>query len=422
MTLSRRAFIQRLSFGSAGLTIGLQLQASSFAPADATEFTPDVFVTLEASGTVRIRCHRSEMGQGIRSTIPRLIADEMEADWNKVVVEQALGDAKYGDQNTDGSRSIRKNYDRLKRAGATVRTLLQQAAADTWQVAPDQVRIHNHAAHHADGKKTLGFGALVAKAANLPVPAADQLTLKPEKDYRYVMKKEWELLDGLDIVTGKAEYGYDVAVKDMKIALIARPPVVFGKVKSFDASETLKVPGVLEVVEMPALSPPAAFKMLGGIAVVAEHTWAAIQGREKLKIEWEDGPNAKYDTVAHQAEFEKALEDPKHVVRQHGNWQEAESQAESRLDAAYKVAGLAHATMEPLAATARLTDDGVEVWACTQTPQAAQANVMQTLEIPQEKANSVKVHVTLLGGGFGRKSKPDYVAEAAFLAHKTKRT
>lgn len=419
--ISRREFIKKVGISSGSLVLGVQfspLVSAASKPQDI--FSPDVFVSIDKSGQVTIICHRSEMGQGIRSTLPLLVADEMEADWERVTIEQALGDPKYGSQNTDGSRSVRKNYKKLKEAGAIARTMLQQAAAKIWKVKPARVTIYNHQAKLQGSDKTLDFSKLVEVAATLKVPERSSLKLKTEKEQRYVGKENIKLVDGLDIVTGSAEFGYDVQLEGMKVAVIARPPVVFGKVKSYDASETLKVKGVVKVVQLPAIEPPAAFKMLGGIAVIADNTWAAIQGREKLKIEWEHGANAQYDSEKQEKVFRESIKNPSTVVRKRGDFKSVKKSADKVIEAEYYAGGLTHAPMEPPAATARVTDDGVEVWACTQTPQSSVRNVMATLEIPQEKMSSVKVHVTLLGGGFGRKSKPDFVAEAAYLANKTK--
>ncbi len=416
--INRRQFLQGTGLATGTLVLGIQFSPLLAKHHESSVFNPDVFVSMDDAGQVTIISHRSEMGQGIRSTLPLLVADEMEADWDRVTVKQALGDAKYGSQNTDGSRSVRKNYQKLKEAGAIMRTMLQQAAAKVWSVPVDQITIENHQAKHQD--QSLDFKELVKIASKLEVPARESLKLKTEAEQKYVGKPNMDNLDGHEIVTGKAVFGFDVELDDMKFAVIARPPVVFGTVKSVDSTEAMKVPGVIKVVELPALTPPAMFKMLGGVAVIAENTWAAIQGRDKLKIEWDHGSNASYSTKDHEAVFIKALEDPKEVVRTRGDVDQAKANATKTIEADYHVAGLVHATMEPPAATARINGDRVEVWACTQTPQASQRNVMGTLQIPQENAANVEINVTLLGGGFGRKSKPDFVAEAAYLANETK--
>lgn len=423
--VTRRSFLKASGLASSSLVLGVQLSSVQAAAKNSktgsnSAFTPDIFISMDRAGTVTIMCHRSEMGQGIRSSLPLLVADEMECDWNRVIVQQAIGDAKYGSQNTDGSRSVRRFYDRLKEAGATARTMLQMAAAQVWKVAPTEVEIFNHQAKLAGTSQTLDFSELVEIAAKLPVPDKTTLRLKKESEHRYVGKDNMKLLDGEDIVSGKAIYGFDVELEGMKYAVIARPPVVFGKVKSFDATEALKVPGVIKIVAMPTLTPPAAFNMLGGIAVIADNTWSALQAREKLQIEWDHGPNAVYNTKAHEEKFIEALENPPHVVRERGNWEKSQATADRVLTKSYYVAGLAHATMEPPAATAIVNENGVDVWTCTQTPQSAQGNAMGVMKIPKEKADTVRINVTLLGGGFGRKSKPDYVSEAVFLANETK--
>jgi isoquinoline 1-oxidoreductase beta subunit len=419
--INRRKFLQGLGISSGALVLGLQLSPAIFAkPNEKVVFSPDVFLSIDETGQVTIISHRSEMGQGVRSTLPLLVADELEADWGRVTVQQGLGDSKYGSQNTDGSRSVRKNYVKLKQAGAMARTLLQQAAAHIWQVSVSQVSIENHQAKHVS-KGHMDFAQLVSVANTLELPKREDLVLKTEDQQRYVGKDNIRLLDSNDMLTGKAIYGFDKQIEGMKFAVIARPPVVFGKVKSVDDSETLKVPGVIKTIQLPALAPPAIFKMLGGVAVIAENTWAAIEGRKKLKIEWEHGANASYTTHEHEAEFIKALENPTEIVRNRGDFDAVKKSASKVVEADYHVAGLAHATMEPPAATAHIVGEEVHVWACTQTPQTAQQNVMGTLQIDKEKINNVKINVTLLGGGFGRKSKPDYVAEAAFLAQKTQR-
>lgn len=428
--LSRRQFVKQIGVASSSLVLGIQFSHSSKAVAKSSNnliqkngspnFSPDVFISIDSKGTVTIISHRSEMGQGILSSLPRLVADEMECDWNRVVVKQGLGDAKYGSQNTDGSRSVRRFYFRLKEAGATARTMLQMAAAKVWKVKPASISIVNHQARLAGSSQTLDFSQLVEIAATLPVPEKSTLVLKKPQQHRYVGKQNMSLINAKEMVTGKAIYGFDIEMPELKYCVIARPPVLFGKVKSYDAKEALKVPGVLQVVELSALTPPAVFKMLGGIAVIAENTWAAIQGREKLIIEWEHGKNAEYTTKDHEQKFIKALESPPHIVRNRGDFDSEKKAAKKVLSRDYYVAGIDHAMMEPPAATAIVSDKGIDVWTCTQTPQSAQRNAMGVMNIPKEKAESVRINVTLLGGAFGRKSKPDYVAEAVYLANETK--
>lgn len=412
--LSRRSFIK--GFGSVGsaLVLGVQLPANAIAQAFTEQnFNPDVFISIAPDGLVSIISHRSEMGQGIRSTLPVLIADEMEADLDRVDIVQAVADEKYGSQNTDGSRSVRKNYQRLRQAGATARWMLRQAAADSWGVPAGECEVYNHKVSHKASGKIADFGELVSQAKKVATPKIEQLALKANHQLRYIGKDDLPLTDGKDFVTGKTVYGQDVELPGQKYAVIARPPVVFGKVKSFDDSETKKVPGVLKVIELPAPTSPALFKPLGGIAVIAENSWAAIKGREKLKIQWAHGDNQAYSTKTHEKAFAASLDNPPVKVRERGDWATAQKTAAKTIEAEYYISAISHAPMEPPAAAAHFKNGHMQVWGCSQTPQRAKSTIAQSLGL---KPENVTVHVTYLGGGFGRKSKPDYMVEAAMLA------
>ena len=254
---------------------------SAAEPAPAGPWTPDVYVTIETDGAVRIISHRCEMGQGVKTSLPSVVADEMEADWSRVVVEQATGDKKYGDQSTGGSLSIISFYQRMREAGASVRTMLEQAAAQQWGVAVAECRAENHRVVHGPSGRSADFAELAATAATLAVPPVDQLRLKTPDEFRYI-GKELQSVDLPDIVQGKAQYGADIVLPGMKYAAIARPPVVLGKVKSFNADKAMAVPGVEQVVELPAVEPPVMFKALGGVAVIAKNSWAALKARDLL--------------------------------------------------------------------------------------------------------------------------------------------
>lgn len=412
--LSRRRFIQGFGAVGSALVLGVQLPSQALAEVmQSNTFDPSVFISIAEDGLVSIISHRSEMGQGIRSTLPRLIADEMEADWHRVKVVQATADEKYGSQNTDGSRSVRKNYRRLRQAGATARWMLRQAAAQMWGVEPQECEVYNHQVSHKKSGKKADFAQLVQTAKTLALPDDKQLILKTDEQLRYVGKDDLPLVDAKAFVSGKAVYGYDVELPQMKYAVIARPPVVFGKVKSFDAEQTLKVPGVIKVVQLDSPTPPAYFKPLGGIAVIAENTWAAIKGREKLKIDWEHGANQAYSTKSHEQAFRDSLAKPPIQIRNRGSWDEAVKTADKQIEAEYYIQGLSHSMMEPPAAAAQFKNGHMQVWGCTQTPQSSKQVISQLLGL---KPENVTVNVTYLGGGFGRKSKPDYMAEAANIA------
>src|SRR5271155_405845 len=413
--LSRRDILRGMGLGS-GLVLGFHVGFRSLPAwaAPETQFAPNVYVSIDETGTVTIVAHRSEMGTGIKTGLPMVLADELEADWKRVKVVQADGDVKYGDQNTDGSRSMRQFYQPLREAGALARQLLEEAAAQMGNVDPASCHAQNHAVVHKPTGRRLAFGDLVKVAADLPLPSADhmQLRFKPASTRQYV-GKPIPVVDLADIVRGRATYGIDVVVPGMKYASIERCPVYGGKVKSYDPKAALSVAGVERVVEIPATPMPSGFKPLGGIAVITNNTWSAQQGRRHLKIEWDYGPNAGHDSVAYRAELEATAKEPGKVVRNYGDVDGALASAAKRVSADYFVPHLAHAQMEVPNAVAHWVGGSCETWSPTQNPTQVRQTVAQVLGINE---TDVTVNVTLLGGGFGRKSKPDYVAEAAVLS------
>ncbi|MGG2399415.1 molybdopterin cofactor-binding domain-containing protein [Pseudomonas sp. SH1-B] len=424
--LSRRRFLQ----GSAGVLMlaitskGLISAAWADEPkkygADSmpggTVDDPLVFVSIAVDGTVTIVAHRAEMGTGVRTSLPMVVADEMEAAWDRVKIVQAEGnEARYGNQNVDGSRSMRHFLLPMRRVGAAARQMLEAAAAAHWSVPVAEVKAAQHEVVHVPSGRRLGYGELAEDAAKQPVPAHEALKLKSRDEFRYIGKQEVRLTDLEAIGKGQATYGMDMRLPGMVYAVVARPPVVGGKVKRVDSSKALNVPGVLKVVEIPGYEGAPGFLPLGGVAVVANNTWAAMQGRSALVIEWDDGANASYDSVAYRELLEKASRTAGKVMRDQGDvagtWSKA---AEGdRVSAEYYIPHLAHASMEPPVATVQLHGDHAEVWTSVQNPAAAQSAVAARLKIEPEK---VKVNVLLLGGGFGRKSKPDFVDEAIIVA------
>ena len=377
--------------------------------------SPKVFVSIAPDGTVSIVVNRSEMGQGIRTSLPRIVADELEADIKRVKVVQAPGDeAKYGNQDTDGSRSTRHWFMPMRRCGAAARQMLEQAAANQWKVPVGEVEAQNHQLVHKPSGKKLAYGAVAVAASKLDVPAGGSLKLKDPSKFRYIGKTDATLTDGPVIVNGKSQFGIDTRLPGMLYAVIARPPVLGGKVKSFDAAEAMKVPGVVKAFAIDGAPPPSEFMPVGGVCVVAKDTWAAIQGRKALKIEWDDGPHARYDSEAYRRELETAVKQSgAKVVRNEGDAYAALSSAARKFEADYYVPHYAHATMECPAATARISGGTCEIWAPSQSPQAARDRVAKALNLGADK---VTVNVTLLGGGFGRKSKADFVVEAALAS------
>jgi isoquinoline 1-oxidoreductase beta subunit len=353
------------------------------------------------------------MGTGIRSVLPSVLADELDADWARVKIEQAIGDAKYGSQNTDGSCSIRDFYDAMREAGASARMMLESAAAAQWGVPVAECKAQNHQVVHAGSGRKLGYGELAAPAARQPVPKKEELKFKSPAEYRYI-GKDAPTVDRDDICAGRGTFGIDATMPGMVYASIARSPVFGGKPKSYDDQEARKVRGVQKTVEIPPFKPPRhGFQALGGVAVIADNTWAAMKGREKLKVEWEPGENAGYDSAAYKQALLETVRKPQKVARNVGDVDAEFAKGGKIHEAEYYVPHLAHAPMEPPAAVAEFKDGKALIYAATQNPQAVQETVAAALGIDKK---NVECHVTLLGGGFGRKSKPDYVAEAALLS------
>ncbi len=413
--VSRRGFLGTVGAGALGLSLGVfggaVRRAGAAVPAGS--LAPNVFVTVFGDGRVEIICHRTEIGQGVRSSIPLLIGEELGADPERVTVVQAVGDKRYGDQNTDGSRSIRQDWDKLRVLGATAREMLVSAAAGQWRVPVGECVAADHRVTHTKSGRALGFGALVDAAAKLPVPKNAKPRPVGELKRIGVGAPSRPLHDGQDIATGAAIYGADVRLDGMLTAVVVRPPTVFGKVARVDDKAARAVPGVVGIVMLPELKPPAFFKPLGGVAVVARDTWAAMRGAKLLEVEWDLGPNASYDSVVYRERLFESVRKPGRVAREVGDVDMALASATKTVVAEYYVPHLAHAPMEPPVAVARFTDAGCEVWAPTQNPQAARAIVAQVLGVDEAV---VTVNVTLAGAGFGRKSKPDFVAEAALIS------
>src|SRR6201989_1223949 len=375
---------------------------------------PRVFVSIAPDGIVTIVAHRAEMGTGVRTSLPLIVAEEMEADWSRVKVQQAPGDeVKYGNQDTDGSRSTRHYLIPMRQIGASARTMLEAAAAKRWNVPATEVKAVNHEVVHSGSGRRLGFGELAADAAKESVPGIEGLKLKDPKDFRYLGEGEISVVDLHDITTGAAHYSADVRLPGMKYAVIARPPVTGGKLVSFDGAEAMKVSGVEKVMEVRGWPWPSKFQPLGGVAVIARNTGAAIKGRDALKIVWDDGPNGKYDSVAYRAQLEEAARKPGLVVRKEGDVDAALKGADKVIVGEYYVPHLAHVSMEPPVAVADVKGDRAEIWAPGQSAGGTREDVAKTLGIPEDH---VTVNVTLLGGGFGRKSKCDYALEAALLS------
>jgi len=374
-----------------------------------------VYLAIDTDGTAYIIAHRSEMGNGVRTALPRIVADELDADWARVKVVQAIGDEKYGDQDTDGSHSVVSFFGPLREAGATARLMLVRAAAQQWGVPVSQCVTDSHTVVHKPSGKKLGYGELATAASKQEVPKKEELKLKPRSEWKYI-GKDAAGYDLKDMCTGKGSYGQDARMDGMLYASVMHPPVMGSKVKSINDKAALAVSGVKQTATIDTYKPPVLFQALGGVAVLADNTWAAMQGRKKLQVEWEVSQHGAFNSGPYRKELEETARKPGKVVREVGNVDAAFAKGGKVIEAEYYAPLLAHASMEPPAALATYRDGKVEVWAPSQNPQGARDAVAAAVGAKKE---DVTVHVTLLGGAFGRKSFPDFAVEAAVLSKKT---
>src|SRR5262245_43866297 len=328
LPVDRRGFLGAV-FSAGAFVLGATLGTEEAAAA--TAWQPSVYLGFEPSGQVVITAHRSEMGTGSRTSLPLIVADELDVDWKTVRVEQAVGDSKYGSQNTDGSCSVRDFVEAMHQAGATARLMLERAAAQKWGVPAGEVSMRQGVVTHAASQRSVPMGELISAAAALPVPAKTELRFKKPEEYRYI-GKEVAVVDQHNIVTGKATFGMDAKRPGMLYAMIERPPVYDSKVKTFDAAEALKVPGVRKTVELPGFKQQHMFQQVGGVAVLADSTYAAMQGRKKLKIEWDSNPNhASFNSTSYKQELFASVHKPGKVVRNRGNFAAAFAGAAKKL-------------------------------------------------------------------------------------------
>jgi isoquinoline 1-oxidoreductase beta subunit len=415
--VSRRGFLGTM-FSAGALVLSAPLLSTDLLAAgtvDGASFHPSVYLGIEPDGTVIILTHRSEMGTGIRTALPSVAADELDAMWTRVKIQQGIGDKKYGSQNTDGSCSIRDFYEAFRDAGATARYMLEQAAAKQWGVDASECRARNHEVVHAKSNRKMDYGqAAVLAAKEKTPPAKNLLRYKTPQEFRYI-GKDVPIVDLEGITTGRAVFGMDEHRPGMVFASIERSPVVGGTIKSLDDKDARAVKGVLDVVTIDAAKPPYGFQALGGVAIIADNTWAAMQARKKLKVEWTPGEHAVFTSESAKKTMFETVHAPQKVVRNIGDVDAEFAKGGKTLEADYYVPMLSHVSMEPPVAVAEYKNGKVECWAPTQNPQAVQDTVAQAVGI---KPEAVICNVSLLGGGFGRKSKPDYVAEAAILSKK----
>lgn len=416
--LTRRAFL--ISTGLAGMTAG-GLLLSGKMPAlqdrlhSLLQNPPEklrLFIRIGTDNRVTLVCHRVEMGQGVRTALPMILADELEADWSLVDVIQAPGDSVYGNQYTAGSRSIATCYALMRELGATARLLLEQAAALIWRVPVSECNARSHQVVHAPSGRALAFGELAELASTLPIPEMGQVTLKAAHDFRYIGKAT-SPVDNPEIVTGQSRYASDMQLPGMLYAVVEHAPVIGAQLIRLDVDEARGIAGVTDIFVLPVQSFPMGFKPLHGVAVVATNTWAALKARQKLKCEWSTSPYSTRGSAALQSDLGERIKNSGEIVHQIGNAPEALTQSSQTIEATYFLPYLAHTPMEPPAAVADASWNSCRLWVSSQDPLNVRYEIAALLNLPLHK---VEVNVPLLGGGFGRKAKGDFCAQAALIS------
>jgi isoquinoline 1-oxidoreductase subunit beta len=416
--ISRRKFMVRSTVAGAGLLVGLRFsgpmllsQESEKAKKKSPVNPFDAYIHVKPDGKISLIVAKSEMGQGIKTGLAMILAEEADVDFNAVSVEQAETRPDiYEHMGTGGSGSTMENFMPLRRAGATVRELMITAAAQKWNVPKTECDAKKGLVRHTKSSRQTRYGELVEAASKLPLPDPDKVPLKNESEFELIGHAT-PRVDIPSKVNGSAGFGLDVRVPDMLFAVVARCPTFGGKPAHFEASKAKAVPGVRDVFEIPALGKD--MYTAGGIVVVADSTWAAMKGRDALQIEWDRGTAASESSASLRESLRAAASRPGKRIRNDGNVDEALPSSAKRVEAVYEFPYLAHATMEPMNITVHARDHEAEVWAPTQSPDWVQRTVAKLLDLPPQK---VIVHTTLLGGGFGRRYMADYPAEATQIA------
>lgn len=412
INLSRRDFLKTSALAGGGLILGIYLTNPSTASSEPEKpFAPNAFIRISTDNRVTIIVNKSEMGQGVYTSLPMLVAEELEADWSTIQVEPAPVDPAYNHtmwgnmQGTGGSTSVRSTWEQLTKAGAGARLMLIEAAAQTWQAAPEKCHAENGTVIHSDSKKRLSYGQLVEKAAQMKVP--ENIPLKKPENYKIIGKSR-KRLDTPEKTHGKALFGIDITTDGMLTALVSRSPVFGGKVKSYNDDKVKKIPGVKAVVPINS-----------GIAVVADNFWSAHEGRNALEIKWDRGPLSDLDSEIQKKQYAEMAQKTGIAAAQRGDFDDAFSKAAKTIEAVYEVPYLAHAPMEPLNCVAHVRPDSCEIWTGTQMQTLDRNRAAQIAKLPPEK---VKLHTTFLGGGFGRRAVPDshFAAEAVEISKAVK--
>lgn len=415
-SVNRRDFLKISSIASAGLVIGINFINATLTkgatPAD-ENFQPNAFLSIGSDGKIIIMSKNPEIGQGVKTSLPQIIAEELEVRWDQIEVQQAPLDRRYGSQFAGGSTAVKFNFNALRKAGAAAREMLIESAARQWQIPLNQCYAKEGFVFKKNSEIKLSYAALAAGAAKLEV--RENPNLKDPKDFTLIGKP----IPGVDnkkIVTGKVEFGLDARPKGMLVAVVERSPVFGGKVKSFDDAETLKINGVVQVVKIDPTDNPTL--LVAGVAVIARNTWAAMKGRKALKVEWEL-PSGEIETdETLNAKFEKNINTKGEVLREDGNVDNAFTSCKKVHEAVFEAPFLAHATMEPMNYIADIRDDSAELWGPTQDPGDVRYFAAQITGLPPAKIN---VRMTRVGGGFGRRLMVDYAYEAAYLSKTIKK-
>lgn len=409
IAIERREFLKLSVAASGGLLIGFQLPGIARL-ADAEEsvaktFMPNAFVRIGTDERITVIVNHSEMGQGVYTSLPMLLADELDADWNKIGFEPAPVDPKYnhpafGIQMTGGSSSVWSGLQQFRQAGAAARAMLIAAAAKQWNVEPATCRTEEGAVFSSSGAR-LTYGQLASTAAQLAPP--EHIELKDPKNFKLI-GKPIKRLDTPEKLNGKAEFGIDVKLPAMVTAVVARPPVFGAKLKSFDDSRARSMPGVRKIAAVPS-----------GVAVIADTFWQANMARDAVRIEWDEGSMRHFDTARMMQEFRERAKTPGTSVRKDGDSEAALSRAAKKIEAVYEVPYLSHLMMEPLNCVVDLRADSCVLWTGTQMQTLDRMSAAKTAGLPPEK---VQIHTTYLGGGFGRRANPhsDFVIEAVNVA------
>ncbi len=402
--MRRRKFIKIVSVSSGGLMIAAYTPSILYAQekeVQPTIFSPSVFLRIDVDGTVTVTVQRSEMGQGVRTALPMLVAEELDIEWKSIRIEQADADEKYGSQSTGGSRSIRTSYDPFRKAGAVARTMLVSAAAKRWGISESEIETEKGFVINKNTEVKLSYGELAAEAAKLPIP--EDVELKSPEDFE-IIGQPIPRLETPAKVYGDSIFCVDITMPGMIYAAVERPPAFGGSVKSFDGSAAKSINGVHDI-----------FKISSGVAVTADNTWKSFSAKRALKINWDLGPNKNVDSEQIRKSLSDKLSNEGGIIASAGNPDQDFGADANSFEAVYEVPFITHAPMEPMNTIAQVKDGRAELWCPTQNPQWVKSEVARALGLVEE---NVTVHVTLMGGGFGRRLQYDYAVEAAEIAAK----